>query len=767
MTINSQQTAPVISSFRPAVLLIAIALTFLFWGPLWLGYGFVGGDLYPYFFPQKAYFADRLHAGEFPLWNNLTGFGYPVLGESQTGAAYPPYLLAYYFLDVNTAYNFEHLLHYFLCFTGVCLYGRRIGLSVSGAVLAAIVFTYGWFPPRACLEWAIVTGAWLPAALWCVESFVQTRHWRYSIGLSVVLGLQLLAGHFHLAFITQLVVLAYGFWRIRPLSRPPLLDKSAGRLAGHKSRMVIALLMSVTAGFLLASIQLVPAWELKTRSSRATVGAEHEPSYGHLPPLYASQMVAPWLWYSPLVIEGDEPIRTVAEFGAPWHWFGPHRDQDELLMGSRAGGLTSIATNKVEAHLYCGLVPLGLAVWWVMAGRRRRTPVKSNTRRPLLSSSEVSGSSARGTTEVRDPDVESLPPLREETWFWVIAGGLALMFATGLLLPVARHVPGFNFFRGPGRYGIVTTLAVAILAGRGLGSILERRTDFGRIAILGCILWSTVGDLWLVSRMVNYAVMVPHPPISFRDQSPVRKLLLDETQAPRLYAPGQNLGNLLGVSCLPVYLGISPSAYSDPKFSGEGMPRSDGSGRKIIANDGFSMWLRDSGVTHILAFDPLDETTWRAEPIWHGVDPLLNSAWGRSEPLFLYRLKDSEGRASIAGHDRNASAIVPSENSANRLVVNTEVSTQASVLVRELRYPGWVVRIDGHAAPETSRGMFREVEVPKGTHQLIWTYRPLSVILGAVLSGLTLFVLAVIGHLRYRYPDNWKDVSSYWPKSWN
>jgi hypothetical protein len=125
------------------VVILAIALTLLFWGPLWLGYGFVGGDLYPYFFPQKAFFSDRLHAGEFPLWNNLTGFGYPVLGESQTGAAYPPHVVAYYLFEVNTAYNLEHLLHYVLCFVATWLFARRVGLGGSGSVLMAVVFTYG------------------------------------------------------------------------------------------------------------------------------------------------------------------------------------------------------------------------------------------------------------------------------------------------------------------------------------------------------------------------------------------------------------------------------------------------------------------------------------------------------------------------------------------------------------------------------------------------------------------------------------------------
>ena len=195
-------------------LFFGIVLTFLVWWPLYGGAGFIGGDLYPYFFPQKAFYADHLKQGDFPLWNDLAGFGYPVLGESQTGAAYPFHFLFYRFLDLNTAYNAEHLLHYVLCFMATALFSKRVGLTDAGAGLAALVFTYGWFPPRACLEWAILTGAWMPVSLWCVESLLQTGLWRYAIGLSIAIGLQLLAGHFHLAFITLLLVSTFSFVRL-------------------------------------------------------------------------------------------------------------------------------------------------------------------------------------------------------------------------------------------------------------------------------------------------------------------------------------------------------------------------------------------------------------------------------------------------------------------------------------------------------------------------------------------------------------------------
>ena len=725
--------------FAFLILVSSLLLTVLFWGPLWCGYGFIGGDLYPYFFPQKAFLADRLHAGEFPLWNNLTGFGYPVLGESQTGAAYPPYLLAYYFLDINTAYNVQHLLHYVLCFVGMSLFARRIGLGTASALLSAVVFTYGWFPPRACLEWAIVTGAWLPIALWCVESFVQTRWWRYAIGLSVVLGLQLLAGHFHLAFITQLLVLAYGIWRIRSAveltpvkSTLPVAEAGVTDVTGSRSLLFVPLVLSIMAGFLVASVQLIPAWELKTRSSRAQIGKEHDPSYGHLPPLYVSQMIVPWIWYSPLAIDGDDAIRNIVEFGAPWHWFGPHRDLDESLMQSRAGGLTSIATNKVEAHLYCGLIPLGLAAWWLCLGYRRSL---ANSPRP------------------RDPrPTKTSPaivfPLGPEGWFWGIAGLLAVAYATGWLLPVARFIPGFNFFRGPGRYGIVTTLAVAILAGRGLHQLLQDKSAVVRLAIAGSILCSTVCDLWMVSRMVTYAVMVSRPPISQRDQSPIRKLLLEESQAPRLYAPGQNLGNLLGVSCLPVYLGIAPAEYSDSRFAGEGMPKPAADQRPVAANADFSKWLRDGGVTHLLSFYRLDEPSWNSTLVWQGIDPLLNFAWGRQEPLYLYRLTDSPGRASVM-ESSGGQAAVALQKTANQMAVSVQSEQAGSLLLRDLQYPGWTVEIDGRPMMTLSRGTFREVPLFAGSHTAIWSYRPASVKWGLVISLVTLLVLAVIGHVRF------------------
>ena len=54
-----------------------------------------------------------------------------------------------------------------------------------------------------------VWGAWLPLALWGVERFLQSDRWRYAAVTTLALTLQLLAGHFNLAFITLLTLVAY------------------------------------------------------------------------------------------------------------------------------------------------------------------------------------------------------------------------------------------------------------------------------------------------------------------------------------------------------------------------------------------------------------------------------------------------------------------------------------------------------------------------------------------------------------------------------
>jgi hypothetical protein len=747
----------------------AIGLTLLFWWPLARGGGLVGGDTYRYFLPQKVVYAELLRHHELPLWNSFVGFGYPILGESQTGVFYPPNVVLYSLLSVNTAYNTNFLLHYVLAFVFTWMYARAIGLTSWGSGLAALVYTFGWFPARSGLEWAILTGAWLPAALWCCERFLQTRRARFAFGLSIILCLQLLAGHFNLAFLTVLTLAAYVplrlFFANRDLPRES--RSRAKSLCGFS-------LAAVAAAGLLAAVQIAPTWQLMRLSQRVEQGPDHNLKSGAIPVWYLSQMVRPWYWYA---LGTDRQAAL---------------DAAQTDLGGR--------TNPVEAHLFVGLVPLVLALVWIVIALRTR-------------------------------DRLSL--------VWAALGFAALVYTTGRLVPIGEHLPGFRFFSAPGRYGLITTLAAGLLAGKALdwlrstnslvlqvevllgfvsamytglmlttegqdlpqlngtpnpftlggvaitdgmisvlllagvlaalvawlgrflarGSTQRLAVDCGRWIFTACAFAAPTLEFWLVSRIVTDSDLVDDPPIGHLEESPVRRILSGwNGGTARLFSPGANLPSVLGAAVTPPYLTFAPAAYFDPSLKmpqdkpvepGDGEPR----GKQFE-------WLRRTGATHVLSFESPVPVT----PVWQGVDPLLNPALARFEkPLFLYELSGSRGRVAWASAAEGQQARI-TEYHANRVAIETRSPVGDRLILTDLMYPDWTVSVDGAPAQaQLVEGQFRGVDLPAGTHTVVWSYKPRVVYWGMFVSAaawISLAVAAVILWLRSRaaHPLNRTDA---------
>lgn len=659
--------------------LVSVGLTLVFWLPLYRGAGFVGGDVYSYYMPQKDLLAQHIKAGEFPMWHHRTGWGYPLIAESQTGLLYPITWACYRVLDVNAAYNCNHIVHYILAFVFLWLYTRRLGLSAAPGWLAATVYVYGWFPPRASLEWAIIGGTWLAAALWAAESFLQTKSRSWLGVLAVVLALQLLAGHFALAFITLLTLSLYVPLRIWFAPAAATSDRSRFRFAA-------AFVLPIAAAFLLAAVQLVPTWQLKTNSQRAEVTEEHNPAYGHLPPMYITQLVASW-----------------------WYWYSEDVDTNSAIQGMKF--LASDAgTNRVEAHLYFGLIPLALLVIGVFRGR-------------LLG---------------RNVEV-----------VWTILGLGFLAYTPGWLIPITQHLPGFSFFHGPGRYSIVTAIAAGVVSAFVLDELVKRRKILGNVLCFITIAL-TVTEFRVVARQISDAIIVETPPIARQSESSVRAYFADKKHDVRLYAPGQNLPNLCGVAAMPVYLGLSPDEYFNERLT---VPIEEPvtTSRKLD-------WMLTAGITHVLGQEPYESD--RLKLVSDAPDVFLNGAWGRPSnfPIYLYELAGAKSRAYS-----DVGPVDVIEIKSNRVSLEADLAKPGRVVLTDLMVPGWTVTVDGQPAipvakpanPTIPTEVFRAVEVPAGLHQIEWTYRPLSVFWGAITSGvmcLLLLIFAVCSWLRTRRP---------------
>ena len=134
--------------------------------------------------------------GRVALWNRYAGGGVPHLAGGFSRMLYPPFWL-YAVCEPETARNVEILLHLFLAEVFAFLFLRRIGAGLGGALVGSIAF--GFTPSlvhRAEIPFIFPSLVWFPLLLYFVEGVVSTGKRRWVLGLSLAVGLQLLAGHF-------------------------------------------------------------------------------------------------------------------------------------------------------------------------------------------------------------------------------------------------------------------------------------------------------------------------------------------------------------------------------------------------------------------------------------------------------------------------------------------------------------------------------------------------------------------------------------------
>ncbi len=673
-------------------LVIGCGLSLYVWRGFLAGGGLVGGDTYPYFFPQKQVLAEAFARGEIPLWHNRTSLGYPLLAESQAGVFYPSNQILYRLLDIHAAYHASILLHYAAAFVFAWRFCRSQQLSASSALLAAMVFVYGWFPVRVSLEWSIIGGVWFPLCLWMTERFLQKPNRQRLACLSLSLATHLLAGHFTLAFITQLTCLGFAFlshprhrvayvatgWGTEspPAEIVPMMILNRGRaVAGVAAAIVMAVALS--------AIQLVPTYELRQLSQRDGTHAVFNPSDGHMPPMYLTQLVASWwYWHTPEMAASRESLK---------HPF--------LLS---AGD-----TNPVEAHLYVGLIPL------------------------LLMTSLLN-------THVRRF-------VRTTNWrTWGILAVAGILYAFGWFVPLFRHLPGFGFFIGPGRYTIITTLGFAIIAGLGLDGLLRRRSSATKIILTTVIGLITLPDLLKSAEYpVGDAQVVEYPPLRGLHESWLAKMLQEEdARSPvRLLSGGPNIGNLFGVSSVPQYLGLGPAEYFSMELAVDPQPKPADS---IFPAPEQLQRLKSLAVTHLLTTEPVQNLSEECELLGSGPDAFLNRVWGRgTADCFLYRVKTARGRVSTEPLNALAELRFLRRRSGD-VEFEVEVRESAEVHLSELMFPGWEVTVDGiRVEASRSSGISRSVSIPTGQHAIRWRYRPQSFQWGTLVSLLSVAVVAI------------------------
>jgi len=196
---------------------LALATLAICW-PLGLTNRILAGvDALTYFTPYWAYRMTELRAGHLPLWNPYLFAGAPFLANPQAAVLYPLHWPLTW-LEPSQALIWSALLHVWLASGFMYIFARRsAGLSSLASWLAGALFGLGGFTLAKIENINQLNGvAWLPAMLWLFDETRRVAGWRHrvrwGVALTIVIALQLLAGHTQTAFVNLIGLGLYAVW---------------------------------------------------------------------------------------------------------------------------------------------------------------------------------------------------------------------------------------------------------------------------------------------------------------------------------------------------------------------------------------------------------------------------------------------------------------------------------------------------------------------------------------------------------------------------
>ncbi|CAN5334715.1 hypothetical protein BH09PLA1_BH09PLA1_27430 [soil metagenome] len=190
---------------------LAIAvLPFLLFLPETLGRrAFFVSDFQGYFYPYHKAAADLVRAGNLPLWNPYTSSGMPLLGDGQTALLYPPNWLGYFLRPIH-ALMLATIFGYSIAGVGMFALGRQLRFDRSICLIGALGFMFGGYMTTQVMRPSIsATIALVPWLFFAFERLLERPTAKRCAAASVIVAMQLFAGHPQVPTYTAIALFVY------------------------------------------------------------------------------------------------------------------------------------------------------------------------------------------------------------------------------------------------------------------------------------------------------------------------------------------------------------------------------------------------------------------------------------------------------------------------------------------------------------------------------------------------------------------------------
>ena len=700
------------------------------WPALWSRQAPSFRDQSDFFFPLKLYTADRIRAGEIPLWNPLSGAGEPWLANGQSGVFYPPNLL-FLIRSPALAAGLFLLLHFAIGAWGARRFLKEENVTDTAALFGAAAFVACGFSASLSAYWNHFGAfVYLPAIAAIARGGLRSR--ASLLGLALLFGLQAMAGSPEMTFAS--IVLSFALAAI-PRDEVPEPAVPVSRAASLRR-----LAAAVALGLALAAWVLVPMAELGVRSDRrhplaqatrdfggagwaaAASGAGFSPQTGAGPYLF-SVYTGPLILAGAVAAFGEAHRRRLAVtlliFAALGVAFAMHGPPGEWLRRLPPFDRVRCPAKWLAWPAFSLAVLSGLGVDSLRFAQ-------ASSRRRLGFASLCLAAAAAAFLSPQPPTVRAASAI-----------GCAALALTALYAPGRRAVGAL--LGGAAAAGLVASLALASASLPRFapeGELSRCPEDLAALAhVAGRVVTPPMSSLWgwvlrngqfdedMLRRqrqaLLGYTNLTCRVP-TLRTAAPMRTAgaaAIEDSVGPAedALAAGAASGRVLWTPSPPLRLPSrkigdfyrAPLAPYRPRLSFLTAYR--------IEADDERAWQRvASGEIPLTSEVLLDR---RPDPDPRG---------GQGKPLLLARL---------------------AEDAPERVVAELSTSNPGLLVLTDLHYPGWIAEEDGRRLPLLKAdGLFRAVALPAGNHRVVFRYRPLSFYAGAALSILAALTMLGMGY---------------------
>lgn len=737
-------------------------------------------DSLVFFAPNKFAIAEGLRHGRLDLWNPWILLGMPLAGEVQAGLFYPLNFL-FTFLAFGVAHRLFILLHYPLAAFAMDLFLRGRGLSKHAALFGGLAFALsGYMISQHGLVRMTLGGAWLPLALWCFDRAARERF--FAVAAGGVLAAQVLAGDPETALITAAIGSALVLARTAA-ERKPLAGLTAVAVAG-------------ASAFILSAVAILPAREMLSFTTReGGISWKNAVIFSFHP-----AQIIEFIWPTPFGVNWPEynfwghfaVAVNPARVNVPWS-------------ASNYLGLPVLAL--AAAGLICGrqrwpwLMFAG-AIFFLLVALGRYTPVYGwlHAVLPVFNAIRYPSkfvvfvtfflvSLAAAGLEVLLANPRGRPARRAGLFYLAAVAAVAVsmyffwpramewrsLFRPGSIMFDA----GLAHFSSTWKLWLVVNLAVGgVWLLTAFGRLAPRMSLPLLLAVLAADWWfasvavmpTGPSDIYAFTPVAETAISRVEPPslgqyrifqapMDFNDRNPALQELAVETRQ-QVWLRNVLSPNLSVLSRIETMRG-----YDSYDFKGEAN----------LLEKKSPTWIMELFNVHYL----LDQST---KPVADGetvyLDPLneiritrLTASWPRAyfvgRPIPAADAAESRrllekawaGHTAVivgaeAGGTAGADGLIPAEvvsYEPDRVEVRVDAPGSGWLVLSDRDFPGWKAWVDGNETEiHRANVLVRAVRVEAGRHQVVFEYRPRSVLLGALLSGPGWMVFAGALVVRWR-----------------